>query len=671
MADRAESEHPSSLSEAATAPARRIFISYASHDAAAAQTVCRALEAAGFPCWIAPRDVVPGTLYADGIVRALNESTILVLVLSEYSTASVHVGKELERASSKRHPIIALRTDTAPLTPAFEYFLSESQWIEAGAGPTEGTIGQLVDAVRQHLSPGSTAIPPPACAAGAVRRPAATPRRIWVIASAVILLVLAAAYFLANIVWLHDHTSMRRAAGAPIEKIGDKSVAVLPFTDLSEKKDQEYFADGIAEEVLDRLATVPGLKVVGRASSFQFKGKKADPASIGAALGVAYLLEGSVRKEAGRVRVTAQLVEAKTGAERWSDRFDTEEVDVLSVQDTIAAGLVRALQIAVEANTLPRASVESPEVIEAYLRGQQLADRSTRQGCEAAVALFQKALALDPTFAPAAVALLQTYNFIGASNWLPPRVAFEHAREAAALAQRLDPQNPIPHVSMAWTHIYYDWDWAGADLELKKALTLGPRDSNGAQAAAFLATVHGQWNEARQRGIEAVELDPLDPAAHGTLGYTVYLRSGELAEAEKSLRRMLQIAPEFAGGHYSLGLALMLQGRHEAALAEFRKETLDDGQLEGSAMALFAMGRKSESDAQLAKAILRNGAIAPVVIASVHAFRGEKDLAFEWLDKAYQARDSYLIYLPGDPLQKPIEADPRFKAFLRKMNFPE
>ena len=671
MADSGESEHPSSAAEAAASSARCIFISYASQDAALAQKVCSALEGAGFTCWIAPRDVVPGTLYADGIVRAINESTILVLVLSEHSTTSPHVGKELERASSKRHPIIALRTDTAPLPPAFEYFLSESQWIEAGAGATDGAIAQLTSAVRRHLLPGSTATAIPSPAAHAVKRPAAMPRRFWAIASAGIVLTLAAAYFFANEVWLRNHgASTIRVRIAPPE-FGDKSVAVLPFTDLSEKKDQEYFADGITEEVLNRLATVPGLKVVGRASSFQFKGKNADPASIGAALGVAYLLEGSVRKQAGRVRVTAQLVEAKTGSERWSDRFDTEEVDVLSVQDTIAAGLVRALQIAVEANTLPRASAESPEVIEAYLRGQQLADRSTRQGCEAAVAQFQKALALDPTFAPAAVGLLQTYNFMGASNWLPPRVAFEHAREAAVLAQRLDPQNPIPHVSMAWTHIYYDWDWSGADLELKKALTLGPRDSNGAQAAAFLSTVHGQWNEARQLGIEAVELDPLDPAAHATLGYTVYLRSGELVEAEKSLRRVLQIAPEFAGGHYTLGLALMIRGEHEAALAEFRKETLDDGQLEGSAMALFAMGRKSESDAQLAKAIRHNGGTSPGMIASVYAFRGEKDFAFEWLDKAYQARDSFLIYLPGDPLQKPIEADPRFKAFLRKMNFPE
>src|SRR5271169_624146 len=157
MADRAESENPSNPAEATAGLARRVFISYASHDAAMAQKVCSALEGAGFPCWMAPRDVVPGMLYADGIVRAINESTILVLILSESAVASAHVGKELERASSKRHPIIALRTDNAPLPPAFEYFLSESQWINVGTGGIDAAIASLVGAVRQHLLLGVSA----------------------------------------------------------------------------------------------------------------------------------------------------------------------------------------------------------------------------------------------------------------------------------------------------------------------------------------------------------------------------------------------------------------------------------------------------------------------------------------------------------------------------------
>jgi TolB-like protein len=445
---------------------------------------------------------------------------------------------------------------------------------------------------------------------------------------------------------------------------------VLPFLDLSEKKDQEYFAKGIAEEVLDRLAKVPGLRVVGGTSSFQFKGKSADSASVGAALGVSYLLEGSVRREAGRVRVAAQLIEARTGSERWSDRFDSDVVDVLQVQDAIAAELARALQITVEADTAPRTSVKSAQALDAYLRGLQSLDGNTQESTEAAVAQFQQALSLDPTFAPAANGLAKTHALLGEVGWLAPRVAFERAREAAVLAQRLDPKSPIPHVVMAQIHVEYDLDWDGAHRELQQAFALGPRDSYGAEIASRLAAQRGRWDEARQFGIEAVTLDPLNADAHAMLGYIIYLRTGQHVEAERSFRRALQITPEYAVGHYFLGEALMLQGHLEAALAEFRREKPDDGQLVGSAMADFAAGRKADSDAQLAEAIRQNATDWPQGIASVYAFRGEKDHAFEWLDRAYEARD-HLYTFKGDPLMKNLERDPRYKAFLRKMNLPE
>jgi adenylate cyclase len=440
---------------------------------------------------------------------------------------------------------------------------------------------------------------------------------------------------------------------------------------MSEKKDQEYFADGIAEEVLDRLSKVPGLKVVGRASSFQFKGKSADPPSIGAALGVSYLLEGSVRKEAGRVRVAAQLVETRTGAQRWSDHFDSDVVDVLKVQDAIAAELARALEIAVEAGTVPRSSVKSPEALEAYLRGLHSSDHATREGNEAAVADFRKALTLDPTFAPAAIELAIAYIGLGTGGWLPPPTAFERAREAAILAQRLDPKSPSPHISMATIHIIYDWDWVGADRELHQAFAMGPRETYGVQTAAQLAAALGRWDEARALGIEAVELDPLNPSPRVILTWNIYLHTGQLAEAEQSIRRALQFAPGWGSGQYFLGETLMLQGHYEAALAEFRKETLDDGQLEGSAMVHFANGRKAESDAALAEAIRQNAASWPSQMARVYSFRGERDSAFEWLGRAFEARDEDLYTIKGDPLFKKLEGDPRHKAFLRRMNLPE
>ena len=238
---------------------RPVFISYASHDAAVAQKVCAALEAAGYLCWIAPRNVVPGTMYADGIVHAIDESSVLVLILSEQAVASAHVGREIERAVSKRHPVVALRIDAAPLTAAFEYFLNQSQWIEGGGG--DAAIAQLVSAVGQHLAPGAATSPANASQASAGHRKAAAPRRTWVISAVVVAVALVGAYFLVDKVWRSKHET-----NASTAVISDKSIAVLPFTDMSEKKDQEYFADGMAEEIIDLLVKIPGLKVISRTS---------------------------------------------------------------------------------------------------------------------------------------------------------------------------------------------------------------------------------------------------------------------------------------------------------------------------------------------------------------------------------------------------------------------
>jgi TolB-like protein/Tfp pilus assembly protein PilF len=645
---------------------RTVFLSYASQDTEVANTVCRELESRGIRCWIAPRDVAPGALYADAIVRAINETKVLLIVLSQSAVASSHVGREIERAASKHKQIIALRIDTAPLSPELEYFLSNSQWIDVATLGMPAALAKLADAVnRDSTTPSKTNSVTGVAATQVGKRAVGVSKRFVV---AAIVIVVAAAAVLAVRFWPSKHGDAQAPA---IAQISDKSIAVLPFADMSEKKDQEYFADGIAEEVLDRLAKVPGLKVVGRASSFQFKGTSADPASIGAALGVAYLLEGSVRKQDGLVRVTAQLVETRTNAQRWSDRFDSDVVDMLQVQDTIAVEIARALQIAVEVDTAPRLSIKSPEAHDAYLRGLQSVDRQSRESSEAAVASFQQALALDPTFAPAAIGLAKAYTFIGNEGWLPTKVAFERARQAALLAQQLDSKSPSPHVRLAESHVSYDWDWAGADHELREALALGPRDSDWARIAAELAAAIGQWDEARQLGIEAVALDPLDPYVHMILGWGIYLHTGDFAEAEQSFRRGLQIAPKWGSGQYFLGEALMLQGHYEPALAEFRKETPDDGQFEGSAMAHFAAGRKSESDAALAAAIRHNGTSWPSEIARVFAFRGEKDRAFEWLERAFDLRDEDLYVIKGDPLLKNLEGDPRYKAFLRKMNLPE
>jgi TolB-like protein/Tfp pilus assembly protein PilF len=663
---------------AAAGTAGTVFISYASQDVAVAGMVCSALEAAGFPCWIAPRDVKAGALYADAIVRAISSAKAFVLVLSEGAIASSHVGKEIERASSKRRPIIALRIDAAPLTPALEYFLSEPQWVEAQTGNMQAAYAKLIDAIREpeRTAPGISPAVTSGTSAGTALAPPPKSRRIWVLLAAGLAIVALAA-LLADKFWLSKHVTTERPAAAvapaipaPAAAVSDKSVAVLPFVDMSEKHDQEYFGDGMAEEILDLLVKIPGLTVIGRTSSFQFKGKNEDLRTIGTKLNAAYVLEGSVRKSGEQVRITAQLINTRTGAHEWSETYDRHIGDVLKLQDAIAAAVVRELQLTVAPGDLnSHASVKNTEAYDLYLRGRHALDRWDREGFDEAVTLFQQALDRDPTFADAAVWLAWTYEAQGAFAFLAPAVAFEQARRTAAAALKLDPKSAGAHTVLGAIHINYDWDWAAAERELQQAMTLSPGSADALYEEANLFDVLGRWDDGLRQIKAALAVDPLDPTSFYALG-SIQMGRGHLPEAEEAMRRMLDIRPTFSYGHFSLGVVLLARGDRDAALAEMQQETTDDIKQQGLALVYHALGRKAESDAALAWLLKEHAKDDADPIAEVYAFRGQPDEAMHWLERAYAQKDVGLSGVKGDLLLKSLKADPRFKAFLRKMNLP-
>jgi TolB-like protein len=372
-----------------------VFVSYASQDVAVADAIVAALEQNGITCWIAPRDVTPGTLYADGIIRAINDSKAMVLVLSASSIASKRVGKEVERASSKGRPIVALKVDATPLTTALEYFLSESQWIDVAALGMPGALAKLTQAVGQALAAPSGVNPVLGADLGASgppvsKRPVGTKCRAggrgsirrgccrWCCYS-----------------YLATEAPRSTSAGC-LRDLGQVDCGAA-VADMSEKKDQEYFGDGMAEEILDLLAKIPGLTVIGRTSSFQFKGKNEDLRAIGTRLNVAHVLEGSVRKAGDRVRITAQLINARNGAHEWSETYDRQIGDVLKLQDAIAASVARELQLTVAFGNLRSGSdLKNPEAYDLMLRGRHASDRFIREGLDEAISLFKQVLERDP-----------------------------------------------------------------------------------------------------------------------------------------------------------------------------------------------------------------------------------------------------------------------------------
>jgi TolB-like protein len=660
MDEAGQSETPQSAQ--APEQLRRVFISYASHDAVIAQRVCSALEAAGFTCWIAPRDVVPGTLYAEGIVRALDESKVLVVVLSEQAVASAHVGRELERAAAKKHPIIALRADAAPLTPAFEYFLNQSQWIEVGAGGAEGAVAKLVEAVGRNLAPGSGAVASQTHQTPVRKRPIW--RRRWSIAAAVVVLALVAGYFWVGKAWLHGNT-----AGVPV---ADKSIAVLPFVDMSEKKDQEYFGDGMAEEIIDLLVKIPGLKVIGRTSSFQFKGKTEDLRGIGTQLGVAYVLEGSVRKSGDRLRVTAQLINSRDGTHLLSQTYDRDLIDVLKMQDEIATKVAHALstEMFVREFFVSRPALRNAEAYTLFLRASHSFEQNNQQGWEQTVSTLQRALDLDPTFTEAELFLVSEYEDGGRFGFIPPAGALEKARRGVEHVLKQAPNSARAHATLGGIHATYDWDWPAADKEINLSLAFAPGNTGALFWASALSLIMGRWDDSLKLVNAWVERDPLSSDGYYWIGL-VQLRRGRLAEAEAAFRRTLEFDPTYIFAHYNLGQVLLARGQPEAALTEMQKETHDGARLAGSAMAYFALKRKVESDAALAQVLKIAAYIPPHGIAGIYAFRGESDEAFKWLDRAYEQKDSLLYRIKFATELDNLHGDPRYKAFLKKMNLPE
>jgi serine/threonine-protein kinase len=502
----------------------------------------------------------------------------------------------------------------------------------------------------------------------------AKPRAVFSRAAGVAALIVAVAvtlaYFVADRFWFAKHRASEQPTAAATN-VSDKSIAVLPFTDMSEKKDQEYFADGMAEEILDLLAKIPGLSVIGRTSSFQFKGKNEDLRAIGTKLNVAHILEGSVRRSIDRVRVTAQLIDAHTGAHEWSNSYERDINDVLKLQDEIAAGIVRALEVTVGAGDLkPRGTIKSAEAYQFYLRGRHAFDRYDRDGEDEAAAEFQNAMDLEPTFADAVGYLAFTRAQQATQGFIKYASGFEDARRLAERALRLDPSSALGHSVLADYYTRLAWDWPAADREAKRAVQLDPGGVVPLNVSAVLANALGHWDEAVRLLNTAIELDPLNAALYWDLGNARY-RSGRFPEAEAAFRRLLQIAPTFASAHWYLGRVLLEEGQLREALTEMEQEPPDPSspRMGGLAIVYYAMGRKTDADAALAL-LEKESPDWPFGIAEVHAFRGETDQALKELDRAYTDKDE-LYLMKDDPLLKSLEKNPRYEAFLRKMNLAE
>src|SRR5213083_2889706 len=463
---------------------------------------------------------------------------------------------------------------------------------------------------------------------------------------------------------------MSRQRAVPLPPFPEKSIAVLPFLDLSQAKDQEYFCDGMSEEILDALAKVDGLRVVARTSSFSFKGKNPDVSDLGKKLNVENVVEGSVRRDGNRVRISAQLMNARNGLQLWSETYERELQGVFALQDEISRAIVDALKIKL-AVSLPVHEQRNTEAYDLYLQGLFFSSKSSEEDLRRALRFFQGALEKDPTFSRAWTGIAKVWYFL-ADVYVRPFEAYPASKEAALKAIALDEKDAEAHCYLSEAKRVLDWDLAGADAELQRALELDPNSAPAHFFSALIPLFRGELKEGLRLVLEAKKLDPVSPIT-SYVATAAYLANDRIDDAITAGQRTLQLDPNYFYLDSDLAAAYREKGNFPEAIALYTKaQEATHLPSSGLAITYARMGREMEARnilAQLVQAREKRYVSAPVIAAVYVAF-GDKEEAFRWLERAYAEHSGVLQWVAFLPEFRALHSDARFRQLLRRISSP-
>jgi serine/threonine-protein kinase len=455
----------------------------------------------------------------------------------------------------------------------------------------------------------------------------------------------------------------------------ERSIAVLPFADLSAERDQEYFCDGIAEELINALTKIERLKVASGSSAFQFKGKGHDIQEIGKRLKVETVLEGSVRKAGNRLRIMAQLVNVADGYHVWSEKYDCEMKDIFAIQDEISLTIVDKLRVKLlheEKEQLMKRFTEDVEAYNLYLKGRYFWNKRTKESFRKAMEFFEQSIVEDPNFTLAYSGLADSYNLLGFYNFAPPKEVFPKAKEAALKALKIDDTIAEAYASLAFVQLYYDWNWKDAHENFKKAVELSPGYPTAHHWYAEYLTVVGLIDEAIVEAKRALEFDPFSLIINVLLGWAFHY-SYQYDHAIEQYLKTLEMDPNFAPAHFFLGMTYVQKAMFEEAFEEFQKAKVLFGDSTLTNAALWhAYARRGKTDEvqkvldELAK-ISQQIYVPLYYVAAVYADVGDKERAFHWLGKCFEEREMWLAFLKVDPIWSDLRTDPRFNELLKKI----
>jgi serine/threonine-protein kinase len=452
------------------------------------------------------------------------------------------------------------------------------------------------------------------------------------------------------------------------------SIAVLPFVNMSGDKEQEYFSDGLAEEIINALAKISGLKVPARTSSFHFRGKEADIHEISTRLGVKNILEGSVRKSGSRIRVTAQLISCADGYHLWSERYDREITDVFAIQDEICQAIVDKLRVEIAGGRPVKRHTENVEAYNLYLKGHYHLHKYTQEGFAISKEYFEQAITADPQYALAWFGLAETHWYLGFLGFIPPKTANANAGRAAIRALELDDRLPEVHAMMAILR-FSEFDWRGTEDEFRRALELGPKSPFVWWTySLFYLIPMRRLEEAVVAARKAMELDPLSPLSHWQLGHR-YLYAKQYDRACEHFRNALELDPRYSQAHLMLGICLVITGKVDEGVQACETGLRLGGRfpanlaLVGCAYLLadrIDEGRKILEELQ---GLAAKTYVYPMAVAYFHILLGEMDKAFNLLEKAIDEHDGMIINaIAAHFFFDPLRSHPRYHALLRKMN---
>jgi serine/threonine-protein kinase len=611
-----------------------VFISYASPDAAIAAEICGALERNGQSCWIAPRDVMPGMFYADAIVGAIDAASVVLLVMSQHAAASPHVVREIERATSKRLAVLSLRIDLVQMPPALEYFLNACHWLDASVSGVTAILPKVVDAVEHLVDPTS----------GRVGGRGG-----------------------------HRESSLGPAKAAAGSVLGAKSIAVLPFVNMSADPDQEYFSDGLAEEIINLLAHISGLKVIARTSAFSFRGKEQDIRGIADALGVTHLLEGSVRRGGNRLRITVQLIHAADGAHMWSERYDRELSDIFAIQDEISAAIVGALRVKLSDGIGTNRYTPNLAAYEVYLKAGHLASKVTPESLELARQCYEQAIELDDAFALPHMGLGYVWISVMIFGRCPAHQAVPAARTAAHKALQIDPALPEAHALLGLLAAMYDFDWIAAERHFDFPMAKQAGFATLRPMYSWFQFLCGNVDQAISLARRGIEESPLD--VWPRMNLQAYLQSaGRSSEALEQLQKVLEIEEHQVVAMVAMSMICADRGDLAQALTIARRaNAVAPWYLDTVAVLAALLRRSGDGEAALPLEQLL-GAAQGIGDAPAHALFhllcGDVDQGADWAEKAIEERDlSISIYLRF-VVSNALRASPRWPRIARKLNLP-